>query len=336
MTHAPFRIGVLGAANIARAFIAGCAPSPRVRVAAVASRDAEKARAFAAQTGVARAHGSYEALLADPDIDAIYVPLPNGLHAEWSNRAVEAGKHVLCEKPLAVTAEEARAMFAAAARKGVALREAYPYLAQPHMRTLRRWIDDGAIGRLRLVRAHFSFLLDRPGDIRLVPALGGGAIYDLGCYVLSLARVVAGARPARARAHAIAHDSGVDLTTLATLEHADGALVDVTCSFAMGAHRTAAIYGDAGVIETNFLNHPPLSGPPVLRIRRGGLATIPFEDAEVEHANGFRLSAESFADLASGAADAWTGATPQESIDIAMTIDAIRASAASGRWEPVG
>lgn len=332
----PLRIGVLGAANIARAFVAGCAPSQRVHVAAVASRDGAKARAFAQETGVPRTHDTYEALLADPDIDAVYVPLPNGLHAPWSIRAVEAGKHVLCEKPLATSADEVRAMFAAAARRGVTLREAYPYLAQPYMRTLRDWIAGGAIGRLKLMRAHFSFRLDRPADVRLDPAIGGGALYDLGCYVISLARIVAGARPARARAHSILHERGVDLTTLATLEQADGALVDVTCSFAMAAHRTAAIYGEDGMIETNFLNHPPLAGPPVLRIRRGVTANIPFEDAEVEHANGFRLSAESFADLAQGASQDWAGASPQESLDIAMTIDAIRASSVSGRPESVG
>ena len=332
----PFRIGVLGAANIARAFIAGCAPSQRVRVTAVASRDGAKARAFAQENGVPRTHDTYEALLADPDIDAVYVPLPNGLHARWSIRAAEAGKHVLCEKPLATGADEVRAMFAAAARCGVTLREAYPYLAQPYMTTLRDWIAGGAIGRLKFMRAHFSFRLDRPGDIRLDPAIGGGAIYDLGCYVISLARIVAGAPPARVRAHSVVSERGVDLTTLATLEQADGALIDVTCSFAMAAHRTATIYGDGGVIETNFLNHPPAAGPPMLRIRRGALATIPFEEAEVGHANGFRLSAESFADLAEGATQDWAGAGPQESLDIAMTIDAIRASAASGRWHSVG
>lgn len=336
MTQSPFRIGVLGAANIARAFIAGCADSKIVRVDAVASRDADKARAFADETGLPRWHGSYEALLADPEIDAVYVPLPNGLHADWSIRAVEAGKPVLCEKPLAVTAQEARAMFAAAARSGVALREGYPYLPQQQMRLMRRWIADGAIGKTRMIRAHFSFRLDRPADIRLDPTIGGGAIFDLGCYVLSFARVVAGARPARVRGHSIAHPRGIDLTTQALVEFPDGALADISCSFGMAAHRLAAVYGDEGCIETNFLNHPPAAGPPLLRIRRGVAHTVPFEEAEVEHANGFRLTAESFAALARGDAAAWTGATPEESIDIAMTIDAIRASAASGRWEDVG
>src|ERR1700709_1944789 len=127
----PVRVGVLGAANIARQFISGVKPSSLVAVAAVASRSAQKAEKCAHENAVSRFHGSYEALLADPEIDAIYNPLPNSLHAQWSIRACEAGKHVLCEKPLAVTGEEALAMFEAAQRHGVHLVEGYPYLAQP-------------------------------------------------------------------------------------------------------------------------------------------------------------------------------------------------------------
>ena len=202
-TVAPvLRMGVLGAANIARQFIAGVRGSALVAVECVASRDAAKGRDFAAETGVARSCASYEALLADPAIDAVYNPLPNSLHAEWSIRAAEAGKHVLCEKPLAVTEAEARAMFAAAAAHGVILREAYPYMAQPQTVTMRRLLREGAIGRVQFVQAAIGFSLAAGPNVRLEPELGGGAVLDAGSYPVSLVRIAAGERPIRAAATA--------------------------------------------------------------------------------------------------------------------------------------
>ena len=154
----PLRIGILGAANIARLFVAGVRPSAKVAVTAVASRDANRARKFAGETGIAQVHATYEAFLADPAIEAVYNPLPNNLHAEWTIRAANAGKHVLCEKPLATSATEARAMFDAAARNSVQLVEAYPYRAQPQTFKLRELLKEKAIGRLQLVHASFGFL----------------------------------------------------------------------------------------------------------------------------------------------------------------------------------
>ncbi|MDE2363265.1 MAG: Gfo/Idh/MocA family oxidoreductase [Hyphomicrobiales bacterium] len=324
------RFGVLGAANIARQFVAGCAPSSDVEATAVASREIGKAERFAKEVGVARALGSYEALLADPDIDAIYNPLPNSLHAEWSIRAAEAGKHVLCEKPLAMDAGEARAMFAAADRNGVVLREAYPYLAQQQTAIMRRWIADGAIGKVRLVRATFSVFFEDPANIRLIPSLGGGALYDAGSYAVSLVRIAAGVRPARVQALAQYDGNGVDRTTLASMAFSDGAMAQISCSFATAFHRSASIGGDKGVIETNYLNHPPNSGPALLQIRRSVAIGAPLEPVAVPDGNGFRLEAESFARLVRGDAQGWTGATPEESVDIAMMMDAIRASARDG------
>ena len=179
------RIGVLGAANIARAFCAAVAESTEVVVTAIASRGGDKAAAFARDLGIPQALGSYEALLADPDIDAIYVPLPNSLHAEWAIRAAEAGKHVLCEKPLAITAREGKAMFEAARRHGVVLREGFPYLAQVQTAILRGWLAENAIGRLRLIRSSFGVYFSDPADIRLSPTLGGGALLDAGSYAVS-------------------------------------------------------------------------------------------------------------------------------------------------------
>ena len=220
----PLRIGVLGAANIARAFISGVAPSKSVVVAAVASRDKAKAEAFARETGLARALGSYEALLADPEIDAIYNPLPNTLHAEWSIRALEAGKHVLCEKPLATTVADTRAMFAAARKAGRHLVEAYPYRPQAQTRKLTELIAAGAIGRVQLIRSSFGVYFDDRSNIRLRPDVGGGALLDAGSYAVSLVQLVTRRRPVRVTATAQMFESGVDRTTVATLEYADGLL----------------------------------------------------------------------------------------------------------------
>lgn len=327
---------MLGAANIGRAFTNGCRPSAVVEVSAVASRTLDKAKAFAQELGIPRALGSYEALLADPAIDVIYNPLPNALHAEWTIRAAEAGKHILCEKPLAMDAAEARAMFAAAARHRVVLREAYPYMAQQQTAILRGWLREGAVGTLRLIRSNFSVLFTDPANIRLIPELGGGALYDAGSYAVSLVRLAAGQRPRRVHAVAQLAPNGVDLTTVAHLEFAGGLLAQVSCSFASAFHRQASIGGDKGVIETNYLNHPPIGGPAVLNIRRGVPGTVPMESVPVPDGNGFLLEAESFAALLRDGDRAWSGATPEESIDIMLTLDAIRASAkAGGDWVQV-
>lgn len=333
----PLRFGILGAANIARLFAAGCAPSSRVKIVALASRGQDKADAMAAELGIPRALGSYEALLADPEIDAVYLPLPNSLHAEWAIKALEAKKHVLCEKPLAMDATEARAMFAAADRNGVILREAYPYMAQQQTLMLRRLIAEGAIGAPRLIRSTFSVMFKDPANIRLSPTLGGGALYDAGSYAVSLVRLVAGKRPLRVQATSQTDANGVDITTLANIEFPDGLLAQAACSFAAAYHRSASVSGENGIIETNYLNHPPMGGPAVLQIRRGLPMTVPFEAIPVPDGNGFRLEAESFAGLVQDG-DVWSGASPQESVDIALTLDAIRAAARSGQWEtvPVG
>jgi predicted dehydrogenase len=324
------RMGVLGAAKIARSFISGVQPSTRVVVAAVASRTAEKAESFARETGVGRFHGSYEALLADPEIDAIYNPLPNSLHAEWSIRACEAGKHVLCEKPLCTTGEEARAMFAAARKNGVHLVEGYPYRAQPQTISLLERIDSGAIGQLQLIQASFGFTLAAGPNIRTSSNLAGGSLMDAGSYPVSLIRMAAKERPSRV--HAVAHWShGVDRALAATLEFKSGLLAQITSSFSTSLHRQALIAGTAGVIQTPFANHPPLGRPAEFLVKRGIGADKEFEKVQTTALNGFLAEAESFAGLVRGASPRWDGASPEESIDIALTLEAILQSARAGR-----
>ncbi len=341
---APIRFGVLGAANIARLFAKGLGGSTLASVAAVASRDEPKARAFAAELGIPRFHGSYAALLADPAIEAIYIPLPNDLHAEWAIRAVEAGKHVLCEKPLAIGGADARAMFDAARRAGVHLVEAYPYMSQPQTLRLRELLAEGAIGRVVTASASFGFALATPdgeplrdpANIRLDPARGGGALLDAGTYPMSLLRLVIGERPTRAMASARMARSGVDLTVAATLEFPGGAIAQLSCSMAVAAHRTAVIAGERGVIETGFSNHAPDSGRLALRIKRGTAGTDPSETEEVPGGDGFRAEAESFARMIREGREHWNGATEAESIDTALALEAIAASIRKGgEWVTV-
>jgi predicted dehydrogenase len=323
----PLRIGVLGTARIARAFIAGVAPSQHVSVTAIASRDPGRARAFAAATGVAGAFGSYEELLADPAIDAIYNPLPNSLHATWSIRALEAGKHVLCEKPLATTVREARTMFDAARAHGLRLAEAFPYLSQPHAIRLRELVAAHSLGELRTIQAAFGFTLGAAANIRLDPALGGGALLDAGTYPVSLVRVLAGQRPARVYASAHWHAGGVDETVMATLEHPSGLLAQISCSFATALHREALIAGTGGVLRTEYLNTPPPDRPAVMQWRRGAHQDEPWQTIQVPALNGFRAEAESFEQFIRFGRTHWTGATSEESLDILCTLEAIVRSA---------
>jgi D-xylose 1-dehydrogenase (NADP+, D-xylono-1,5-lactone-forming) len=326
------RIGVLGAANIARSFISGVKPSGTVVVAAVASRSADKAAKFASETGVPRFHGSYEALLADPEIDAIYNPLPNSLHAEWSIRACEAGKHVLCEKPLCTSADEARAMFAAARKNRVHLVEGYPYRAQPQTIAALELIHAGAIGPLQLIQSSFGFTLSAGPNIRGSSELAGGSLMDAGTYPVSLILMAARERPARVSA--VAHwQDGVDHALAATLEFKSGLLAQVTSSFSTSVHRFALIAGTQGVIQTQFLNHLPADRPAEFLIKRGVGADKAFEKVETAGTNGFRAEAESFERLIRGTGtDArWEGPTPEESIGIAATLEAILHSARAAR-----
>jgi xylose dehydrogenase (NAD/NADP) len=324
---APLRIGVLGAARIARLFVEAVRPSRKVSVTAVASRDAKRAAAFARDTGIARVHASYDALFADPAIDAVYVPLPNNLHATWSIRAAQAGKHVLCEKPLAASAADARAMFDAAQRAGVYLVEAYPYRAQPQTCKLRQLLADGAIGRPILVQASFGFPLADAANIRMSPDLAGGALMDAGSYPVSLVRTIAGAAPLRVSAMSRWGPSGVDLTTLASMEFADGLLAQVSCTFATARHRHAFIAGDAGSIATTYYNDTSAAFPPLLEVKRGTGWDAAREVVETAATSGFLAEVESFHDLVRSGWSHWTGATPDESIDIARTLDALAASA---------
>ena len=329
----PLRIGVLGTARIARKFIAGVRPSNRVLVTSVASRDAARAAQFAMEMNIGRRFESYESLIRDPDIDAVYNPLPNSMHAEWSIRAIKAGKHVLCEKPLSGSEHEARTMFEAAQHFGVHLVEGFPYRAQPQTLKLQEIVQSGRIGKVRQIQATFAFTLVDREDIRLRPDLAGGALMDLGTYPVNLVRLVAGSRPARVRAVARWNgheDRAVDRTLVALLEFEDGPLAQVMCSFDAAQHREALIVGSNGTIHTTYQNHTSPEIPGDLTVREGLDASGRGITINTPSTNGFLAEAESFAAMVGGGMEQWTGSTVQESIDNAAILEALQQSARSG------
>jgi D-xylose 1-dehydrogenase (NADP+, D-xylono-1,5-lactone-forming) len=331
MKTPPLRIGILGAANIARQFTNAIRSSEKVSVECVASRTQDNAAAFAKELNIPRAHGTYEALLADPNIDAIYNPLPNGLHAQWSIAAAQAGKHVLCEKPLAASSAEAISMFAAAEKHGVKLVEAYPYRAQPQIIALNTMLRDRAIGNLQTMYASFGFVLTRgPGDVRWKPELAGGALMDAGSYPVSLVRMAAGARPKRVHASAKYTPGGVDSALMGSMEFEGGLQAQIACSFGTARHRRALISGDAGMIETAFYNETVGENPTIALTRGAGMDDI-HETLDFPGVSGFRLQTEAFADLVRGGWAHWPGTTPVESIDISFMLEALGQSAREGR-----
>lgn len=245
----PLRWGILGCARITkRGLIPGIRASETGTLAALASRDLPRAQEWAREFEIPRTHGSYESLLADPEIDAVYIPLPNELHRPWAFAAADAGKHILCEKPLALDASEAEEIVAHCRSRGVLLMEAFMWRHQPRVAELRRLIrDEKAIGELRLIRSAFSFAIE-PGDWRLDPKRGGGALWDVGCYGVSASRLFASADPEQISA--MAHfEGGVDLTLTAQLRFPGDVLALVDCSFEQPFRCALELVGTRGSIE---------------------------------------------------------------------------------------
>ena len=250
MSQARLRLGILGAARIAERRVApAIRAAANATVTAIASRDAERAQSFAQRLDIPKAYGSYTALLDDPQIDAVYIALPNALHCEWTLQAAARGKHVLCEKPLAASAAEAEAMLAACAAHGVLLMEAFMYRFHPQNEQALALVRSGAIGNVRLVRAAFCFTIADETNIRLDPALAGGSLMDVGAYCVSAARTMLGAEPAEALAMAQMGASGVDETFAGLLSFPGGALASFECSFRMPYRAVCEIIGARGCIE---------------------------------------------------------------------------------------
>jgi predicted dehydrogenase len=252
------------------------------------------------------------------------------MHVEWSIRAAEARKHVLCEKPIAPNALLARRVFEAAKDYGVHIVEAFPYRAQAQTQKMRALIDAGEIGAVRCIQAVFTFTLSASQDIRLQPALAGGALMDVGCYPVSLVRMIMRRTPSRVTATALWDPSGVDRALFGTLEFADGATAQIACGFDSALTRQALVIGSAGVIQTTYFNHPPPGQAAELLIKRKSHGKGHFESISVPAMNGFRAEAESFARLIREGVGEWTGSTIDESIDTSSILESLLASARGG------
>jgi D-xylose 1-dehydrogenase (NADP+, D-xylono-1,5-lactone-forming) len=258
------RLGLLSTANINRKLLGGLHAAEGVEAVAVASRDGARAQAFAAEHALGRAHGSYEALLADPDVDAVYIPLPNSLHVPWSIRALQAGKHVLCEKPLTRRPEEAQAAFDAAERAGRVLAEGFMWRHHEQARRLRELVRDRVVGNVRLIRAAFSFDLNRSGDVRLQGSLDGGGLMDVGCYCVSAIRLLAG-EPERVSGRQVIGGEDVDVRFAGTLTLPGGVLGSFDCGLDVVDRAELEVIGDAGSL---FLGDPWHSRETVIEVRR--------------------------------------------------------------------
>jgi D-xylose 1-dehydrogenase (NADP+, D-xylono-1,5-lactone-forming) len=257
------RWGILSTAEITNKLLASGTDQQFV---AVGSRDAERARAWAAAKGVARAHGSYEELLADPDVDAIYNPLPNAMHVEWSIRALRAGKHVLCEKPLSRRPEEVERVFDVAEREGRVLAEAFMWRHHPQVARTLELLDAGEVGELRVIRAHFAFHARDAQNIRLRADLDGGGLMDVGCYCVSGARTLARAEPELVQAMAVAGGTGdVDVAMAATLRFPGDVLAHFDCGLSYEGGDALEAVGTDGSL---FLDDPWHGREPAIELRR--------------------------------------------------------------------
>jgi predicted dehydrogenase len=276
------RWGILGPGRIAPRLVRAVGRSARGELVAVASRDADRAAAFAARHGIPRSFGSYDALLAAPDVDVLYVALPNHLHARWAIAALEAGKHVLCEKPLALTVAEVDAIAAAARQAERIAVEGFMFLHHPQILRAIALAREGTLGRLELVNGTFSFFLTQPGDPRVEPSMGGGSLWDVGCYPVSLARRIAGQEPDRVGAFARFDERGVDRTFIGQLHFPGGLLAQFDSGFAAPDRERIEIVGSDAtlLLDSPFLPAPD-GPPPSLTMWRGRAAT-PIEVASVD------------------------------------------------------
>jgi predicted dehydrogenase len=323
MSAGVVRWGILSTANIGvRKVIPAIGKAERCEVVAIASRDGERAARVADELGIPRAYGSYEALLSDPDVDAVYIPLPNNQHAAWTIAAARAGKHVLCEKPLAMTAAEAQDMVQTCATEGVLLMEAFMYRLHPSWEAVRELVASGRIGRLRAVQSWFSFFNDDPDDIRNVAELGGGGLYDIGCYCINLSRMLFGGEPTGIEASVTRDATGTDVLTSAILTFDEG-VAAFTCSTRVEPDQRVHIYGTDGRISIGIPFNIPPDRPTELFVTSGGdppvspnTQTLTFEPADM-----YAIQAERFANAVLD--DQPLPIPPEDAIGNMQVIDAI-------------
>lgn len=318
------RFGLLGTARINRRLIPPIRANARAVVTAVASRDLAQARAYAKTWDLPRAHGSYEALLQDEAIDAVYIGLPNALHVEWTLRAIAAGKHVLCEKPLALDPLDVDGIAAAAAARGVVVAEAFMYRHEPLTARVLRLVADDALGPLRAISTSFTYNRTRDNDVRLLPALGGGCLWDVGCYAVSYIRLIAGAEPVEVFGWAAWGDTGVDEVFTGILRFPDDVTATVHASFRAEYRHWADVSGADAALRVHNPFKPGTQE--TVELRRGDITQSLLVEGSPE------LFVRQVDDFVAAVLD---GATPcismADSRGNAATLAALYASARTGR-----
>jgi predicted dehydrogenase len=314
------RLGILSTARINRLLLAGAGRTDRVEVTAVASRERSRAESYAREHGIERAYTSYEELLEDRSLDAVYIPLPNSMHVDWSVRALEAGKHVLCEKPLSRRPDDVERAFDAADRAGRILAEAFMFRHNPQTARLVALVEDGAVGRLRLVRAAFSFTIVGEANIRLAAELDGGALMDVGSYCVSGARLLAG-EPEEVFGASV-EERGVDTVFAGTLVFPGELFAQFDCGFRLPLRDELEVVGSDGSI---FLDDPWHCRRPVIEVRREG----DVEEIALQPVDSYRLELENLADAIEGRAEPLLGR--DDALGQARAIDALYRSAATGQ-----
>jgi xylose dehydrogenase (NAD/NADP) len=312
--------GILSTADINQKLIPGAHESPKVKLLAVASRDKERAEEYARSWEIERAYGSYDELLADPEIEAVYIPLPNTMHVEWSIKALEAGKHVLCEKPMSRSAADVERAFETAEKDGRILSEAFMYRHNPQTRQLTQLVDDGAIGELRLIRAAFSYGLYDAENIRLRTDVEGGSLMDVGCYCVSGSRLLGG-EPERVYGEARIGETGTDWVFTGTLRFPGDVLATFDCGTGLVDRDELEAIGSEGSL---FLDDPWHCNVPTIELRKDGNV----DRIVVERQDSYRLELENVSDAIRGEAELLLGR--EDGVAQARVLEALHQSATSG------
>ncbi len=321
MNGDPVRWGIISTALINRLVIPPAQASDKVDLVAVASRDQARAEEYAREWGIERHYGSYEALLEDPEIEAVYISLPNSLHCHWSIQALEAGKHVLCEKPMTRREAEVAEAFDVAERTGRFLMEAFMYRHHPQTRKVQELVASGAIGDLRVVRTAFSFSLDDATNVRLRADVDGGGLMDVGCYCVSGCRLVAG-EPEHVFGEQVTGPTGVDVVFAGTMRFAGDVVGQFDCGLSLPSRDELEVMGSEGSL---FLDDPWHAREPVIELRRDDDRV---ERIEVERADSYGLELENLSDAIRGRGEPLLGR--DDAVGQARAIEALYRSAATG------
>jgi len=317
----PVKWGIVSTANINRLFLAGARQSDAVEILAVASRDQARADAYAGENGIERAYGSYDDLLGDPDVEVVYISLPNSMHIDTTVRALEAGKHVLCEKPLSRRAAEVDRAFDVAGRNDRLLMEAFMYRHNPQTRVLTELVAQRAVGRVRIIRAAFGFVARDLANVRLSVELDGGALMDVGCYCVSGSRLIAG-EPERVMGEQALGGDGVDVAFAGVMRFADDVTAHFDAGLALASQDLLEVVGDEGTLRLTDPWHCRRPGIDILR--EDGAERI-----DLEPVNSYRLEAENMSAAIRGEAPLLLGR--DDAIGQAKTIEALYEAADNGR-----